>query len=141
MVFCFDETKPKVSSGEFLGLLPACLIFLSLNLGIDSPIDRSPNFVKGIHADTIPPTCDSHENTTLFHNNNRFKGHSANEGIRHGGGRSNKGYDVQTLSMTQKQIMGRQECTAAGRSSEVRWGEGRGDRCYVQTKFLKSGGR
>jgi hypothetical protein len=99
MAFVLNKTETKVIRSKLLGFLSPRLIFLSSNLGIDPPIDRSPNLIEGIHADTIASACDSNENATLFHNNNGLEGHSTDQGVRYGCGRGNEGYDVQTLGM------------------------------------------
>ena len=100
------KSKPEVMSSSFLGFFPAYLILFPLDLGVNSPIDRPSNLIKGIYADSIPSASDSHENATLFHHNNRLERYSTNQGVRHGGGGSNEGYDIQTLGMAKKQIMG-----------------------------------
>ena len=100
MAFDLRKGNPELCSNGFPGFLPTRLILFPPDLGVYSPIDRSPNLIKGIHADPIPPAGYGHENATLFHNHNGLEGHSPNQGIRHGSWRGNERYDVQPLSMT-----------------------------------------
>jgi hypothetical protein len=106
MVFDPCESKPEVCGSGLLSFLSTNPILFSPDLGIDSPVDRSPNFIEGIHADSIPPTSNSHENATLLHNHNGLEGYPADQGVRHGGRGSNERYDVQSLGMTYEQVMG-----------------------------------
>lgn len=105
-MFGLCEGQSELRNRSFLGFLSAYLVLFSPNLSVDSPIDCSPNLIKGIHANSIPSTSDSHENPTLFHNHDRLEGHSANQGVRHGSRRSNERNDVQSLGMAYEQIMG-----------------------------------
>ena len=99
MAFGLWKAEPELCSSDLLGFFPTCFVLFSPNFGINSPIDRSPNLIESVHADSIPPTSNSHENAALFHDYDRFEGHSANQGVRRGGGRSNKRYDIQPLGM------------------------------------------
>jgi len=99
MAFGFWEAEPEFCSSNLLSLFPTRFVLFSPNFCINSPIDRSPDLIESVNADSIPPTSNGHENATLFHNHDRLEGYSANQGVRRGSRRSDKWYDVQPLGM------------------------------------------
>lgn len=108
------------SKSTALCFISPCTLLLPTYLDIETPFHSLLDLLQGIDPYAITATGDSDEDTSVFHDDYALEADSAYQCIRLRRGRRGQRQDIETLGMTEEEVVGCEESAAGWRSAEMR---------------------